>query len=83
MTRLGGRGDTYRNIVTMYWQPNQVTMRGHEAVVAALVGDCTVVTYIVTPNYRGTGSLPVTSVSINAVAGGVPLSWVVENEPNG
>ncbi|HET9347339.1 MAG TPA: RHS repeat-associated core domain-containing protein [Candidatus Limnocylindrales bacterium] len=82
--RLGGRGDIYENIVTMHWRPNQVTMRGHEAEVYAAVAACELVTYSVVPNYLGTGSLPVTSVTMAAVGNrGFVRNWIVENEPGG
>jgi RHS repeat-associated protein len=80
--RLGGSGDIYENIVTMYARPNQIEMRAHEAEVAAAVASCEVVTYVVVPHYTGTGTLPVSDVSMDAVGDrGFARSWTVENEP--
>jgi hypothetical protein len=56
-------------------------MKGYERQVALAVAACEVVTYIVTPNYFGTGALPVTTVSMSAVGnrGLNRVGWV-ENE---
>ena len=79
--RLGGRGDIYENIVTMYWNRNQIEMRMKEAEVAKAVAACEVVTYTVTPRYLGTGTLPVTDVVMNAVGNrGFVMNWTVLNE---
>jgi RHS repeat-associated protein/uncharacterized repeat protein (TIGR01451 family) len=80
--QLGGSGSDERNIVTLYQSMNNSPMKRLENQVRRAVEGCQTVNYTVIPNYLGTGSLPVTSVSINAFGDkGFTLAETVLNEP--
>ena len=61
---------------------NNSPMKRAENAVRRAVESCQIVNYTVIPNYFGTGSLPVTSVSITALGTkGFALDETIPNEP--
>jgi len=65
--QLGGSGDTIANLVTLYQSMNQGPLLRDEDVIRAAIDSCEVVNVSSIPNYQGSGSFPVKSVTITAI----------------